>query len=119
MDDEQPSSLPQLSLTGIDNTAAPPDALLRPSAETPTELDETSDENQDGGENAGTGCTRRFVKWRSGRDRWHNAEGSLINRGRQRLQALQSGPQTSPQLATIDEETNVWMGTEWLEESSS
>ena len=28
------------------------------------------------------GVTQRFGKWRTGRDRWHNPDGSTINRGR-------------------------------------
>eukprot|EP00439_Symbiodinium_sp_Y106_P006079 s1494_g1.t1 len=55
------------------------------------------------------GCTRRFGQWRPGRDRWHNADGSLINRGRpSHTVAPPTQQQPATQLATIDEESNYF-----------
>ncbi|CAE7308058.1 unnamed protein product [Symbiodinium microadriaticum] len=49
------------------------------------------------------GVTQRFGEWRTGRDRWHKPDGSIINRQRERLQ--QQADHTP--LTTIDEDNDL------------
>ena len=52
------------------------------------------------------GITRRFGLWRTGRDRWHNPDGSVFRRSGN-VPATLPGPPTSS-LATIHEEGNYF-----------
>ena len=53
------------------------------------------------------GVTQRFGEWRTGRDRWHRPDGSIINRhvNRERLQQQQPDHAV---LSTIEEDTDLF-----------
>ena len=89
----------------VESTTPAPEQTVQPASCTPeVPLVSKHEQLHDGAE---AGCLRRFGQWRSGRDRWHNVDGSLINRCRPSHPVTSlSQQQLATCLATIDEESN-------------